>query len=114
MLHSIMTDANYLLVLVTCPPERAPGLARTLVEDRLAACVNILPAVRSIYSWKGEVCDDGEALLVVKTRASLFDALRGAIVAGHPYEVPEVIAIPIVAGSQPYLDWLASSTRDPA
>lgn len=113
MIRAIMTDATHLVVLVTCPPDRAPELARSLVEARLAACVNILPAVRSLYTWKGEVCDDGEALLVVKTRASLFDALRTAILAGHPYEVPEIIALPVVAGHQPYLDWLESSTRNP-
>jgi periplasmic divalent cation tolerance protein len=113
MLRAIMADATYLVVLVTCPPDRAPELARSLVEARLAACVNILPAVRSLYAWKGEVCDDAEALLVVKTRASLFEALRAAILAGHPYEVPEIIALPVVAGHQPYLDWLEGSTRNP-
>jgi periplasmic divalent cation tolerance protein len=105
-----VSDASFLVVLVTCPPDTAPDLARALVAEGLAACVSIQPAVRSIYSWKGEICDDQESLLLVKTRASLFEALRAAIVARHPYEVPEVIALSVVAGHQPYLDWLRSST----
>lgn len=97
-------------VLVTCPGDRAPELARALVAARLAACVNIVGEVRSIYSWKGEVCDDAESLLVVKTRASLFEALRERVVELHPYDVPEVIALPIEKGHTPYLRWIAEST----
>ena len=105
-------STEYIVVLVTCPPDRAPELARALVGERLAACANILPEVRSIYSWKGEFCDDGEALLVLKTRAERLEALRERVVALHPYEVPEVIALPIVGGHAPYLSWLAASTED--
>jgi periplasmic divalent cation tolerance protein len=102
---------EHIVVLVTCPPERAPELARALVEARLAACVNVLPTVRSIYSWQGTICDDGEALLVIKTSASLFDPLRAKVVELHPYEVPEVIALPIRSGHAPYLRWLDDCTR---
>ena len=85
-------------------------MAGALVREKLAACVNIIPAVRSIYSWKGEVCDDGEALMVIKTRSGLLDALRERVVQLHPYDVPEVIALPIVGGHGPYLKWIDEST----
>ena len=103
-------SAKYITVFVTCSPEKAPDLAGELVKSRLAACVNIIPGVRSIYAWKGEVCDDAEVLLVIKSRADAFEALRARVVDLHPYDVPEVIALPIVAGHQPYLDWLEDST----
>ena len=105
---------NKIVVFITAP-QGEPGvkLARALVEERLAACVNILPDVRSIYSWKGELCDDGEILLVVKTRASLFEKLRERVSSLHPHEVPEVIALPLVAGHPPYLDWVEEMTLTP-
>jgi periplasmic divalent cation tolerance protein len=99
-------------VLVTSPPDRAPEIARAIVEERLAACASILPAVRSIYSWQGKLCDDGEALLVIKTRPERFERLRARIVELHPYEVPEIVALPIVAGHEPYLAWVEGSTRE--
>jgi periplasmic divalent cation tolerance protein len=102
---------QHVTVFVTSPPEKAAEMAGVLVQDRLAACVNIIPAVRSIYSWKGEVCDEGEALMVIKTRADLIDPLRERVVELHPYDVPEVIAIPIVSGHAPYLKWIDESTR---
>jgi periplasmic divalent cation tolerance protein len=105
-----MSEAQHVVALVTAPADRAPELARRIVEEKLAACVNILPGVRSIYVWKGEVCDDSEALLVIKTRAALFEALRARVVALHPYEVPEVIELPILDGHAPYLKWLDEST----
>jgi len=100
-----------LVVYVTAPPKEAEGLASALVEERLAACVNILPSVRSVYTWEGETCVDEEALLVIKSRAAQLDALRERVVALHPYDVPEVIALPIAGGHPPYLDWIAESTR---
>jgi periplasmic divalent cation tolerance protein len=104
------TDA--IVVLVTAPSaEKAAELARAAVEERLAACGNVVPAVRSIYRWEGKVQDDAEALLVLKSTRARFEALRERIVALHPYAVPEVIAIPMVAGSAPYLDWIAAETR---
>jgi periplasmic divalent cation tolerance protein len=104
-------SAKYIKVLVTCPVDKAPELAQALVKARLAACVNIISGVQSIYTWEGEVCDDAEALLVIKSRGALFDALRARVVELHPYDVPEVIALPIVAGHAPYLEWLEESTR---
>ena len=105
-----MTDA--LVVLVTTPsPERAAEIARALVEERLAACGNVVPGLRSIYRWEGKVQDDAEALLVLKTTRARFEALRDRVLALHPYEVPEVIALPVEAGSAPYLAWIAAETR---
>ena len=104
-----MTDA--VVVLVTTPtPERAAELARTLVEERLAACGNVVPGLRSIYRWEGKVQDEAEALLVLKTTRARFEALRDRVLALHPYEVPEVIALPVEAGSARYLAWIAGET----
>ncbi len=102
-----MTDA--LVVLVTAPDaEVAARLARELVEARLAACGNVLPGLRSIYRWEGQVHDEPEALLVLKTTRARFEALREAVLQRHPYQVPEVIALPVEAGSAPYLAWLGA------
>jgi periplasmic divalent cation tolerance protein len=104
-----MTDA--LVVLVTAPSaEKAAELARTLVEERLAACGNVVPGLRSIYRWEGKVHDDAEALLLLKTTRARFEALRDRVLALHPYQVPEVIALPVEAGSAPYLAWIAGET----
>jgi periplasmic divalent cation tolerance protein len=104
-----MTDA--LVVLVTAPSaERAAEIARALVEERLAACGNVVPAIRSIYRWEGKVEDEQEALLVLKTSRGRFEALRDRVLALHPYQVPEVIALAVDAGSAPYLAWIAAET----
>jgi periplasmic divalent cation tolerance protein len=102
---------DVLVVFCTFPnPEKAAEVARTIVDERRAACVNLLPAVRSIYSWQGEVCDDAEALAVIKTSAGRFEALRSRIVELHPYDCPEVIAMPVCAGHADYLKWVVDST----
>ncbi len=100
-----------IVVDVTAPQGEAGGLARALVENKLAACVNILPSVRSVYTWQGEICEEDEALLVIKTRASLLEALREKVIALHSYDVPEIIAMPITGGHPPYLSWIAENTR---
>ena len=92
--------------------EDAERIARVLVERRLAACVNVVPGVVSVYRWKGEVCRDEERLLVIKTRADRLEALREALVGLHPYEVPELVALPIESGHPPYLDWLDESVSE--
>jgi periplasmic divalent cation tolerance protein len=103
-------DAEHLVALCTVPnAEEGARIARSLVEERLAACVNIVDGLRSIYVWKGEVSDDREALLVIKTGRATLDALTSRIVALHPYETPEVIALPIAAGHAPYLAWIDES-----
>jgi periplasmic divalent cation tolerance protein len=89
--------------------EDAERIARALVERRLAACVNVVPGVVSVYRWKGAVEKDEERLLVIKTRAERLEALREALVELHPYEVPELVALPVEAGHAPYLAWLDES-----
>jgi periplasmic divalent cation tolerance protein len=100
-----------LLCLTTCPDaETAARVAHVLVEERLAACVNRLPGATSTYRWRGEVHDDAEVLLLIKTTRERFDALRERLVELHPYEVPELIALAIADGHAPYLDWIATET----
>lgn len=104
-----MTGA--IVVFCTCPDEAsAERIATALVEERLAACVNRIPGIASTYRWQGKVCRDSEHLLVIKTTRERFDALRERIVALHPYELPEVIAVDIALGSAPYLEWIARAT----
>jgi periplasmic divalent cation tolerance protein len=104
-LGKAMTDK--IVVLSTCDSEaQAVRIARHLVEQRLAACVNILPGARSIYRWKEQVEDASEWVLAIKSRRDLFAALRAEIEKIHSYETPEVIALPIVDGSETYLAWL--------
>lgn len=89
--------------------EDAERIAHALVERRLAACVNVVAGVRSVYRWKGRVEEDEERLLVIKTRRDRFEALKEALVALHPYELPEAIVLAIEAGHAPYLGWLDES-----
>ncbi len=98
------------LALVTCPPDSADALASALVEAGVAACVNIVPQIRSVYRWQGAVCRDDEALLLIKHRADRFDALRDAVLARHPYELPEIVAVDLDRGHVAYLDWVVRST----
>jgi periplasmic divalent cation tolerance protein len=86
--------------------DEADPLARALVEERLAACVNILPILTSVYRWQGKIEREPELLLVIKTRRERVEALKAAIIARHPYEVPEIIVLPIEAGHAPYLAWI--------
>ena len=103
-----MSDA--IVVLVTAPnADKAAEIARAVVEERLAACGNIVPGLRSIYRWQGKVCDDPEVLLILKTEARLFEPLRARVVALHPYEVPEVLRLDVAAGHAPYLEWIRQS-----
>lgn len=89
----------------------AAALGRRLVEERLAACVNILPAMHSIYSWKGEVEEGDEAVMLVKTTAARAAAAAGRIEELHPYETPAVLVLAVAGGSAPYLAWIADETR---
>ena len=101
-----------ILVFCTCPDEAvADRIADALVAERLAACVNRLAGVASTYRWKDEVHHDHECLLLIKTTIERFAALRERIVALHPYELPEVIAVDVVRGLPSYLDWIAAETR---
>jgi periplasmic divalent cation tolerance protein len=89
--------------------EKAAEVARVLVEEQLVACVNIIPGVRSIYRWQAAVQDDSESLAILKTSRARFDELSSRLVQLHPYELPEVIALPLAAGHPPYLAWVVSS-----
>jgi periplasmic divalent cation tolerance protein len=90
--------------------EDAERIAEALVERRLAACVNVVPGLVSVYRWKGKVEKEGELLLVIKTRSERVDELRKALLGGlHPYEVPELVVLPVAGGHAAYLDWIAES-----
>ncbi len=100
-----MTDK--IVVFCTCgSAEEAEKIARRLVEARLAACVSLFPAARSIYRWKGKVEDSAECLLMIKSSREKFDHLRAEIEKTHSYEVPEVLAVPVVDGAENHLNWL--------
>ena len=89
---------------------KAAEVARTLVDERLVACVNLVPGVRSIYRWQDKLCDENEALAVMKTSDERADALIARLAQLHPYEVPEALALPVTTGSAKYLEWVASET----
>ncbi len=100
------------IVLVTTPnADAAASIARTLVEEGLAACGNVIPGVRSIYRWEGKVHDEAEALLVLKTERRLVPELKLRLQEIHPYQVPELLVLPVDDGLGPYLDWVAASVR---
>jgi len=103
---------NAILVLTTADSEDlALRIATSLVESREAACVNIIPTIRSIYRWEGKVCDQRELLLVIKSSEDRFEAVRARIRELHPYEVPEIVSVPITAGDPDYLGWLLDQVR---
>ena len=100
------------VVLITVgDPEEARRIADALMDRRKAACVNIVPQVTSIFRWEGNVEDEKESLLVVKTRAELFPELKALVSGIHSYEVPEIIALPIVDGNAEYLEWIGTETE---
>lgn len=103
---------NFISVHITAAsrPE-AEKIARALVEEKLAACANIVPGVRSVYRWEGKVEEADEILLIAKTRAELFEPLRKLVKALHSYECPCIVALSITVGHQPYMDWLAQETK---
>jgi periplasmic divalent cation tolerance protein len=99
-----------LVVLSTFPgSDKAAEVARVLVEEKLAACVNLVPGVRSIYRWQGAVNEDTETLAIIKTTPEHYDALATRMAALHPYNVPEILALPVSAGHHPYVAWLLAS-----
>jgi periplasmic divalent cation tolerance protein len=106
-------DFQYILVMVTAPTQEVGSqLIEMLIEKKLAACVNMIAPVNSCYLWQGKSYDEEEVLLIVKTRAELFEAeIVPAIKSIHPYDVPEIIALPIIMGSQSYLDWIGEMTE---
>ena len=100
------TQGPYLIAYCTCPPDKAANIARELVRRRVCACVNIVPGLLSLYTWKGSVEEDDESLLVIKTRADRFEALEKAVGELHPYEVFELVASRVVLGNDAYLRWI--------
>lgn len=103
---------DFCVILNTAPNiEEAKKIARYLVESKLAACVNIIPQITSVYSWKEEIIEDQEFLLLIKTRSSNFKAVKDAIIGLHSYELPEVIMLPIKKGLKDYLFWLEEETK---
>lgn len=106
-----MATDDYIIVLTTCSSSAtASSIAETVVGDKLAACVNIIKGVESVYQWQGKIKHDEEFLLLIKTRMALFTQLRQNILEVHDYELPEIIAVPIEAGEQNYLNWIQSAT----
>jgi len=102
---------NAIVVLITAPTEdEAATVARAIVEERLAGCVNIVRNIRSIYRWEGKTEDDQEVLMIAKTRQELFASLVKKVKQIHSYSVPEIIAVPIIEGSEDYLAWLRDVT----
>jgi periplasmic divalent cation tolerance protein len=104
---------EYIIVLITTPnQETGEMIANTLLEKKLAACVNMIGSIFSFYTWEGDINRDEEMLLIVKSRAELFESeLVPAVQAVHPYEVPEIIALPVLMGSANYLAWINDVTR---
>lgn len=104
-------ESQALVVYCTCPDQGvATHIAEAVVSERLAACVNLVPGVTSIYHWQGEIQRDAELLLIIKTRHAVYPQLEARIIELHPYQVPEIIALPIQAGSAAYLAWMADNT----
>jgi periplasmic divalent cation tolerance protein len=98
------------VMVTTANEEEAVRIGRALVEANLAACANIVPRVRSVYRWEGKLADEQEALILIKSRVELFGSLEREIVRLHSYSIPEVLAVPITAGSAKYLNWLRVET----
>ncbi len=103
---------EYCVIFCTVPSnEVGQEIANNLVSSKLAACVNIVPGLTSIYTWKGEICTDPELLCIIKTKKNLFKEVEEAIKRIHPYEIAEIIALPVISGSSDYLHWIESVTK---
>ncbi len=103
---------NYIVIYITPGSiNEAKKIGRALVEEKLVACSNIISPIRSIYSWQGKICDDKEALMILKTKKNLFRQIIKRVEELHSYDVPEIIAIPIIDGSIKYLSWINEETK---
>ncbi len=105
-----MTD-EIIILITACSPDEAATIARTLVDEHLVACVNIVPGVRSFFFWEGKTQDAAEALMICKSRMPLMDAVIDRVRSLHSYTVPEIVALPIAAGFPAYLAWVKDSTK---
>ncbi|GJN30510.1 hypothetical protein PR202_gb18822 [Eleusine coracana subsp. coracana] len=112
-MDSASTTVPSIVVYVTVPNREAgKKLSQSIISEKLAACVNIVPGIESVYWWEGKVQTDAEELLIIKTRESLLNALTEHVKANHEYDVPEVISLPITGGNTKYLEWIKNSTRE--
>ena len=102
---------NIVVYVTAGSMENAETIGKTLVEEHLAACVNVVPGIRSFYRWEGKVADDSELLLIMKTRAERFDELKARVLDLHAYDLPEIVGLPIEMGHEAYLDWIRDETR---
>ena len=103
---------NKIVILVTAAnPDEGRKIARHLVEAQLAACVNVCPAIESVYRWQGQTLEEGECLLIIKSAGALFAEIESEILRLHSYQTPEIICLPIVEGSRKYLQWISESVR---
>jgi periplasmic divalent cation tolerance protein len=107
-----MATSDLLLVLSTCPTGQADALAHALVDTGCAACVNVIDSARSVYRWQGQTEHAEESLLIIKTSATAYPQLELALRNRHPYEVPEILALPVVGGLSEYLTWVRDNTCD--
>ena len=105
------TSQPIVVIMTAANAEEAERIAEALVGARLAACVQVLPEIRSVYRWKGEVARDTEVLLLAKTIRARFEKLEQAVRAIHSYETPEIVALPVTSASEPYLNWLVSEVQ---
>ncbi len=106
-------DTGCIVVLITASsPEEAKKISSALIDAGLAACANIVPSIQSIFKWQGNICDESESLVIAKTKLTLFESLKVKVKETHSYEVPEIIALPIVAGSEDYLKWIDDETEN--
>lgn len=109
---TIETEGSHIMLFCTSPTkEVAATIADRLVQHKLAACVNIIEGLTSIYRWKGEICRDQECLMLIKSRGYLFNLIEKEIKAHHPYEIPEIISVPLLQGHVPYLRWIDESIQ---
>lgn len=103
---------EFIVIYCTVPNKKeGKEIARKLIEKKLAACVNILDKIESVFSWDGEMSEENEAMMIIKTKKELFEKVNGVIQGLHSYNVPEVIAIPIIDADETYLKWIAHETR---
>jgi len=102
---------SYIVILVTAPDtDAAHRIARKVTEAKKAACVNIIPSLSSLYWWQGKLTEENEALLLIKTRKALFNEVAALVKSVHPYQVPEIIALPVLNGNSEYLKWISETT----
>lgn len=104
-------SADVRVVLCACPPEHAERIARTVLEERLVACVNVVSGVKSLYWWKDEIQHDPESLLVIKTPTAQYAKLEQRLLEIHPYQVPEVLSLDVVDGSRSYISWVKEAAN---